>query len=73
MLAVFISSIGFPIPVSWIWGEGWLQKMGAVDFAGSGVVCCLSGLIGLIGTLITGPRLGVFEGKLNVDQMGALY
>lgn len=67
MLAVFVSTIVFPIPLAWIWGDGWLQKMGALDFAGSGVICTLSGLIGLIGTLITGPRLGVFDGKLNID------
>lgn len=67
MLSVFVSAIVFPIPLSWIWGEGWLMKMGALDFAGSGIICALSGFIGLIGTLITGPRLGVFSGKLNVD------
>jgi len=33
----------------------------------------LAGIVGLIGTLITGPRLGVFEGKKNIDQMGGLY
>lgn len=67
MLGVFISSIVFPIPLSWIWGNGWLQRIGALDFAGSGIISLFSGVIGLIGTLITGPRLGVFDSKLNVD------
>lgn len=67
MLAIYISSIVFPIPVSWVWGEGWLEQMGVLDFAGSGVVHALAGIIGLTGTLIVGPRLGVFPGKLNLD------
>lgn len=73
MLSVYISAIVFPIPVSWIWGNGWLSDLGALDFAGSGIVCALSGLIGLIGSMITGPRLGVFLGRINLEQMGALY
>jgi len=41
--------------------------MGALDFAGSGIVHALSGMMGLVGTLVIGPRLGVFPGKLNID------
>lgn len=73
MMAIYISAIVFPIPVSWVWGEGWLEQMGVLDFAGSGVVHALAGVIGLTGTLTVGPRLGVFPGKLNLEQMGALY
>jgi ammonium transporter, Amt family len=53
---------------NWVWGGGWLAQMGvnwhlghgAVDFAGSGVVHAMGGVIGLAGAMIIGPRLGKF-------------
>jgi ammonium transporter, Amt family len=58
---------------NWVWGGGWLAQMGvnwklghgAVDFAGSGVVHAMGGIIGLAGAIVLGPRLGKFtkEGK----------
>ena len=73
MLTVYVSAIVYPIPVSWVWGGGWLAQMGVLDYAGAGVCHVLAGVIGLISTMIVGPRLGVFQGKLNLEQMGALY
>jgi ammonium transporter, Amt family len=58
---------------NWVWGGGWLAQMGvnwklghgAVDFAGSGVVHAMGGIIGLAGAIVIGPRLGKFtkDGK----------
>jgi ammonium transporter, Amt family len=57
---------------NWVWGGGWLAQMGvnwelghgAVDFAGSGVVHAMGGIIGLAGALVIGPRLGKYrDGK----------
>jgi ammonium transporter, Amt family len=53
---------------NWVWGGGWLAQMGvnwnlghgAVDFAGSGVVHAMGGIIGLAGAMVLGPRLGKF-------------
>jgi Amt family ammonium transporter len=53
---------------NWVWGGGWLAQAGknwglghgAVDFAGSGVVHCMGGVIALAGTLCIGPRVGKF-------------
>jgi ammonium transporter, Amt family len=53
---------------NWVWGGGWLAQMGvnwnlghgAVDFAGSGVVHAMGGVIGLAGAMVIGPRLGKF-------------
>ncbi|GAM23702.1 hypothetical protein SAMD00019534_068770, partial [Acytostelium subglobosum LB1] len=45
-----------------IWNEsGWLYKLGVVDYGGGIVVHVLGGTIGLVGTIILGPRLGKFD------------
>ncbi len=58
---------------NWVWGGGWLAQAGlnwglghgAVDFAGSGVVHAMGGVIGLAGALVIGPRIGKYtkDGK----------
>jgi ammonium transporter, Amt family len=53
---------------NWVWGGGWLAQSGinwglghgAVDFAGSGVVHAMGGIIGLAGAMVLGPRLGKY-------------
>ena len=53
---------------NWVWGGGWLAQAGvnwrlghgAVDFAGSGVVHAMGGLIGLAGAVCLGPRIGKY-------------
>ncbi len=42
----------------WIWGGGWLAKMGALDFAGGAVVHISSGIGALAGALLLGRRQG---------------
>jgi Amt family ammonium transporter len=44
----------------WIWGGGWLQKIGFQDFAGSTVVHSVGGWCALTGAVILGPRLEKF-------------
>jgi Amt family ammonium transporter len=54
-----------------VWGGGWLAQggvnwglgHGAVDFAGSGVVHAMGGIIALAGALVIGPRIGKFDSK----------
>ena len=53
-----MSSIIYPVSASWAWGDGWLDKLGFQDHAGSGVVHMTAGFAGLLGTLIIGPRIG---------------
>lgn len=40
----------------WFWGGGWLQKMGALDFAGGAVVHITAGFSALVCALMVGPR-----------------
>jgi len=42
----------------WIWGEGWLQKMGIMDFAGGLVVHLNAGMAALVCALVLGRRRG---------------
>lgn len=40
----------------WVWGGGWMQQMGAIDFAGGTVVHINAGISALIMALMIGPR-----------------
>src|SRR4051794_26169368 len=42
----------------WVWGEGWLQKMGLLDFAGGTVVHANAGIAALVCALALGRRRG---------------
>ena len=54
---------------NWVWGGGWLAQgginwglgHGAVDFAGSGVVHAMGGVIALAGAIVIGPRIGKYD------------
>lgn len=61
-------ALPYCIYANWVWGGGWLAQMGknwnlghgAVDFAGSGVVHSMGGIIALAGAIIIGPRIGKY-------------
>ena len=42
----------------WVWGDGWLQKMGLMDFAGGTVVHLNAGMAALVCALSLGRRKG---------------
>lgn len=42
----------------WVWGGGWLQQMGLLDFAGGTVVHITAGVAALVAALVMGPRRG---------------
>ncbi|TAN53820.1 MAG: ammonium transporter [Methylococcaceae bacterium] len=47
------------VPVChWLWGGGWLQQMGVMDFAGGIVVHTSGGIAALMAALMLGPRRG---------------
>lgn len=51
----------YPVVGHWIWGGGWLAKLGMFDFAGSTVVHSVGGWAALTGAMILGPRIGKFN------------
>jgi Amt family ammonium transporter len=64
-------ALPYCIYANWVWGGGWLAQggvnwglgHGAVDFAGSGVVHAMGGIIALAGAMILGPRLGKYDSQ----------
>lgn len=62
------------IPVAhWVWGGGFLAKMGALDFAGGTVVHINAGAAALVGALIMGKRKekALLPGNLTLVVTGA--
>ncbi|HXY59169.1 MAG TPA: ammonium transporter [Methylocystis sp.] len=49
----------------WVWGDGFLQKLGLLDFAGGTVVHINAGVAGLVAALVMGVRQGY--GKENLS------
>ena len=65
LYSVCISALIYPIFGSWAWGSlfhgnGWLEGLGFIDFAGSTVVHSVGGWAALAGTIVLGPRLGKY-------------
>ena len=63
VMAIFI----YPVIGHWVWGGGWLAKLGMFDFAGSTVVHSVGGWAALAGILVLGPRFGKYtkDGKIH--------
>ena len=63
----------YPIYGHWVWGGGWLANLpfgsGMKDFAGSGVVHGVGGLIAFVGAWMVGPRFG----KYNPDGTANMF
>ncbi len=65
----FVSLFIYPVYAHWVWGGGWLAQLpfglGHADFAGSGVVHAIGGMVGLAGAMVLGPRFGKYtkDGK----------
>lgn len=60
-----VCAIIYPIFGSWAWGSllngnGWLEKLGFIDFAGSTVVHSIGGWAALAGAIVLGPRIGKY-------------
>jgi len=67
-----LSAIIYPVFGSWAWGslfngQGWLEGLGFIDFAGSTVVHSVGGWAALAGAVVLGPRLGKYtkDGRIK--------
>ena len=56
----FISLVIYPIEAHWIWGGGWLSRIGFHDYAGSCAIHMVGGIAALIGAIVLGPRIGKY-------------
>jgi Amt family ammonium transporter len=67
IFVVVLTGVLYPIQGAWIWGGGWLAKLGFSDFAGSTVVHSVGGWAALTGAIILGARKGKYgpDGRVN--------
>ncbi|MDD3517856.1 MAG: ammonium transporter [Chromatiales bacterium] len=60
LFSVVMTGFIYPIQGYWKWGGGFLDQMGFLDFAGSGVVHLCGATAALAGVLLLGPRKGKY-------------
>ena len=67
LFSFVLTLVIYPIVGHWIWGGGWLSKLGFLDFAGDTVVHSVGGWAALAGAWILGPRIGKYgkDGKVR--------
>ena len=53
----------------WVWGGGWLQEMGLLDFAGGTVVHITAGVAALVTAIMIGPRKSFIRGNAAPHNM----
>ncbi len=79
VLLIFVlcwSTLVYDILAHWVWGGGWLMKIGSLDFAGGGVVHIAAGVAGLVGCLLLGKRKfkrGILPHSLPLSFIGAIF
>ena len=67
----FWVALPYCLYANWVWGGGFLAQggvnwglgHGAVDFAGSGVVHAMGGVLALAGAMVLGPRIGKYDSQ----------
>ncbi len=60
LFAVVLTGFIYPIQGYWTWGEGFLDQMGYLDYAGSGIVHMAGASAALAGVILLGARKGKF-------------
>ncbi|BDD87470.1 ammonium transporter [Desulfofustis limnaeus] len=62
LFAVVMTGFIYPVQGYWKWGGGFLDSLGFLDFAGSGVVHLCGASAAIAGVLLLGPRKGKYSG-----------
>ncbi len=62
LFAIVMTGFIYPVQGYWKWGGGFLDALGFIDFAGSGVVHLCGASAALAGVLLLGPRKGKYVG-----------
>ncbi|MDX2241263.1 MAG: ammonium transporter, partial [Leptolyngbyaceae cyanobacterium bins.302] len=71
IFSLLLVGIAYPITGHWIWGGGWLAKLGFWDFAGSTVVHSVGGWAALMGAAFLGPRIGKYNSDGSANALPA--
>ncbi len=62
LVYVVIGILAYSISAHWVWNpDGWLHRLGMIDFAGSAVVHSFGGFSALAAATLVGPRIGRFH------------
>ncbi|MCG9681276.1 ATP-binding protein [Vibrio sp. Isolate23] len=68
--SAFIGILTYPVVSYWTWNpNSWLYTLGFQDFAGGATVHVVGGMIGLVGTMIIGPRKDRFISPQQVNEI----
>lgn len=65
LFVIVMTGLIYPLSGHWLWGGGWLGKMGMLDFAGSAAIHALGGFSALAAAKMIGPRLDKMGGALG--------
>ena len=66
VFAVVMTGFIYPVQGYWKWGGGFLDGLGFLDFAGSGVVHLCGASAAIAGVILLGPRAGKYvKGKIH--------
>lgn len=60
LFAIVMCGFIYPVQGYWKWGGGFLDQLGFLDFAGSGVVHMSGAAAALAGVMLLGPRAGKY-------------
>lgn len=61
---LFVWTLAVYLPVAhWVWGNGWIAQLGALDFAGGTVVHITAGVSTLAAVLVLGKRISQHNGN----------
>lgn len=68
VFSILITGVIYPVFGSWAWGslyngDGWLEGLGFIDFAGSTVVHSIGGWAALAGAIVVGPRADKYDAE----------
>ncbi|EEX94178.1 ammonium transporter family protein [Vibrio orientalis CIP 102891 = ATCC 33934] len=68
--SALIGLFTYPVVSYWTWNpNSWLSQLGFHDFAGGATVHVVGGMIGLIGTIVIGPRKDRFMSNQQVNEI----
>jgi len=68
--STLIGVLTYPVVSYWTWNpNSWLYQLGFHDFAGGAAVHIVGGMIGLIGTIIIGPRKDRFVNHQDTNEI----
>jgi Amt family ammonium transporter len=69
LFAVVFTGFIYQMQGYWKWGGGFLDQLGFLDFAGSGVVHLAGGTAALAGVILLGPRKGKYGANGQINPM----